>query len=74
MGLFSSSAMAMVFLAISEWNIIRIDLDALWNHRGDWRFAGSAIALMTHRILSDWRYFTRVPSEDIRRFIGEKAH
>ena len=71
--LLNSIAVVAPLMANREFNFVHIDQDALWNHRGDGKLILSAIALITYRILLDWRYFTRVPAEDIQPFIGEEA-
>ena len=71
--LLSSIAVVAPLMANREFNFIHVDQAVLWNHRGDGRLILSAIALITYRILLDCRYYTRVPAEDIQRFIGEEA-
>jgi hypothetical protein len=71
--LLNSIAIVAALMANREFNFVHVDQDALWNHRGDGRLMLSAIALITYRILLDWRYFTRVPAEDVQQFIGEEA-
>jgi len=69
----SGVAMALGVSASIEFDWIQLDVGSLWNHRGDWRLAAMASCLILYRFLQDWRYFTRVPAEDIQQFIGEKA-
>jgi hypothetical protein len=69
--LLNSVAIIAPVMANREFHFVHIDLDALWNHRGDGRLILSAFALIAYRILLDWRYFTKVPAKDIQQFIGE---
>jgi hypothetical protein len=66
-------AIALGVSASIEFDWIQLDVGSLWNHRGDWRLAVMAGSLILYRLVQDWRYFTRVPAEDIQQFIGEEA-